>query len=136
VLFRSDLVRWWPRISRLVLQPSPTDTLRIAAVHRIRGQSLQQVGQQQRQPVASRPALFDLAQHHLPLLLVERHKRSLVLVLRQIVQPADAVKDESLILDLMQDRIYRNDRQVKRKVVTWGLDRDDPRAEIVVTVMD
>jgi len=40
--------------------------------------------------------------------------------------------DESLVLDLMQDRIYRNDRQVKKKTITWGLDRDNPRAEIEV----
>jgi len=38
--------------------------------------------------------------------------------------------DESLILDLMQGRIYKNDRQVKQKYIAWGLDRDRPRAEI------
>ena len=41
--------------------------------------------------------------------------------------------DESVILDCMQDRIYRNDRQVKEKHIFWGLDRDNPRAEITVT---
>lgn len=40
--------------------------------------------------------------------------------------------DESLILDLMQDRIYKNDRQVKKKTITWGLDRENPRAEIEI----
>lgn len=40
--------------------------------------------------------------------------------------------DESLILDLLQGRAYRNDRQVKKKVITWGLDRNNPRAFIRV----
>lgn len=38
--------------------------------------------------------------------------------------------DESLILDLMQDRIYKNDRQVKQKLITWDLDRENPRTII------
>jgi Holliday junction resolvase RusA-like endonuclease len=40
--------------------------------------------------------------------------------------------DESVILDAMQGRIYKNDRQVKIKHVEWGLDPDNPRAEIKV----
>lgn len=40
--------------------------------------------------------------------------------------------DESIILDAMQGRIYLNDRQVKRKEITWGLDKNNPRAEIEV----
>lgn len=40
--------------------------------------------------------------------------------------------DDSLILDLMQGRIYKNDRQVKERHLYWGLDKDDPRAEITV----
>jgi Holliday junction resolvase RusA-like endonuclease len=40
--------------------------------------------------------------------------------------------DESLILDAMQKRIYRNDRQVRRKVITGYVDADNPRAEIQV----
>ena len=40
--------------------------------------------------------------------------------------------DESLILDLMQDFIYANDRQVKKKVITWGLDKEEPRSHIRV----
>lgn len=40
--------------------------------------------------------------------------------------------DESLILDLMQGLIYENDRQVKERHVYWGLDPDNPRAEIIV----
>ena len=41
--------------------------------------------------------------------------------------------DESLILDAMQGMIYKNDRQIRRKIVTWGLDRANPRAEITVS---
>lgn len=40
--------------------------------------------------------------------------------------------DESLILDLLQGVAYLNDRQVKRKVINWGLDRNEPRSEIIV----
>lgn len=41
--------------------------------------------------------------------------------------------DESLILDLMQDRIYKNDRQIKEKEIHWGLDPARPRAHIRVS---
>lgn len=40
--------------------------------------------------------------------------------------------DESLILDLMQGLIYRNDRQVREKHIYWALDKECPRAEICV----
>ena len=40
--------------------------------------------------------------------------------------------DESVILDAMQDLIYENDRQVKEKHIHWGLDKENPRAEITV----
>lgn len=41
--------------------------------------------------------------------------------------------DDSLILDLLQDRVYRNDRQCKRRVIEWGLDPANPRAEIRIS---
>jgi Holliday junction resolvase RusA-like endonuclease len=41
--------------------------------------------------------------------------------------------DDSVILDAMQGRVLVNDRQVKERHVYWGLDRDNPRATIVVT---
>ena len=44
--------------------------------------------------------------------------------------------DESLILDLLQDRVYVNDRQVKAKVIAWGLDKEEPRAEIIVAPLE
>lgn len=41
--------------------------------------------------------------------------------------------DESLILDLLQDAAYLNDRQVKEKHIFWGLDKENPRTIIEVT---
>ena len=43
--------------------------------------------------------------------------------------------DESLILDLMQDRIYANDRQVKKKIITWALDRERPMTSCTVSLL-
>lgn len=40
--------------------------------------------------------------------------------------------DESLILDLMQGLIYENDRQVKERHCYWHLDKEKPRAEILI----
>jgi len=41
--------------------------------------------------------------------------------------------DESIILDELQNRVYVNDRQVKKKVIVWGgVDKENPRAEINV----
>lgn len=41
--------------------------------------------------------------------------------------------DESLILDLLQDVTYKNDRQVKEKHIYWmGVDKDNPRCVIEV----
>lgn len=40
--------------------------------------------------------------------------------------------DESLLLDLMQGRIYRNDRSVRERHTIWGLDRECPRSEILL----
>ena len=44
--------------------------------------------------------------------------------------------DESLILDLQEYKLYKNDRQVKLKHIEWGLDKEDPRAIIVVGPQD
>ena len=40
--------------------------------------------------------------------------------------------DESLILDLLQGRVYVNDRQVKERHCYWGLDPENPRTEMVI----
>jgi Holliday junction resolvase RusA-like endonuclease len=44
--------------------------------------------------------------------------------------------DESLILDLMQGKIYKNDRAIKLKYIEWGLDRESPRCLIVVAPLE
>jgi Holliday junction resolvase RusA-like endonuclease len=42
--------------------------------------------------------------------------------------------DESLILDLLQEVAYQNDRQVKEKHIYWmGVDKENPRCEIEVS---
>ena len=43
--------------------------------------------------------------------------------------------DASLIFDLMQGKIFLNDRQIKEHHLYWGLDKQNPRAEITVEVM-
>jgi Holliday junction resolvase RusA-like endonuclease len=41
--------------------------------------------------------------------------------------------DESLILDCLQGKVYKNDRSVKEKHIFWGgVDKENPRAEISV----
>jgi Holliday junction resolvase RusA-like endonuclease len=40
--------------------------------------------------------------------------------------------DETLVLDLLQDKAYVNDRQVKARFALWGLDKNNPRVEIFV----
>jgi Holliday junction resolvase RusA-like endonuclease len=44
--------------------------------------------------------------------------------------------DESLILDLFQGLVYANDRQVKERHTYWGLDPENPRAEIIIEQME
>jgi Holliday junction resolvase RusA-like endonuclease len=43
--------------------------------------------------------------------------------------------DESVILDAMQGLVYGNDRQVREKHVFWGLDKENPRAEIRIVAL-
>lgn len=44
--------------------------------------------------------------------------------------------DPSLILDLLQDSIYTNDRLVKGMYITWGLSKKNPRSLIVITKLE
>ena len=44
--------------------------------------------------------------------------------------------DPSLILDLLQDRFYTNDRLVKGQYIEWGLSKNNPRSLIVVTRLE
>lgn len=41
--------------------------------------------------------------------------------------------DESLILDLLQGKVYVNDRQVRERHVYHYIDKENPRVEIAVT---
>lgn len=43
--------------------------------------------------------------------------------------------DASLIFDLLQERVYKNDRQLKEQHLYWALDKEEPRAEITVEKM-
>ena len=40
--------------------------------------------------------------------------------------------DESLIMDCLEGKAYKNDRQIKAKIILHGLDRASPRAEIKI----
>jgi len=40
--------------------------------------------------------------------------------------------DESLVLDLLQGRVYKNDRAIKLKYVEHGLSKDDPRVVMAI----
>jgi len=44
--------------------------------------------------------------------------------------------DESVILDCLEGKVYKNDRQVKVKHIFWGLDKENPRAEIEVSALE
>ena len=41
--------------------------------------------------------------------------------------------DESLILDLLENKVYKNDRLVKYKSIDHGLDKEEPRTIIVIS---
>ena len=40
--------------------------------------------------------------------------------------------DESLILDLLENKVYKNDRLVKYKSIEHGLDKEEPRTVLIV----
>jgi Holliday junction resolvase RusA-like endonuclease len=40
--------------------------------------------------------------------------------------------DESLIMDCLEGKAYKNDRQIKAKIILHGLDRKSPRVEIKI----
>lgn len=44
--------------------------------------------------------------------------------------------DESLILDLLQGKVYLNDRQVRERHVYHYIDKENPRVEIAVSPRD
>lgn len=44
--------------------------------------------------------------------------------------------DESLIMDLLQDHVIKNDRQIKAKIILHGLDKENPRTDIKVARLE
>lgn len=45
--------------------------------------------------------------------------------------------DESLLMDILQKAgVYTNDRLIKEKHIFWGLDKDNPRVEFNVWVLN
>jgi len=44
--------------------------------------------------------------------------------------------DESLILDLLQGKIYKNDRQVRERHVYHMIDKANPRIEVIIQPRD
>jgi Holliday junction resolvase RusA-like endonuclease len=43
--------------------------------------------------------------------------------------------DESLVMDCLQGRVLRNDRQIKSKRIEWALDPANPRVDIRVSLI-
>ena len=44
--------------------------------------------------------------------------------------------DEAILLDLLQGRVYENDRQVRSKRIDHAIDRENPRAEVLVEELE
>lgn len=44
--------------------------------------------------------------------------------------------DESLVLDFLQDRAYGNDRQVRERHIYHGIDKREPRVDVLITAID
>tara|TARA_R100000306_G_scaffold60629_1_gene61165 strand:- start:1126 stop:1596 length:471 start_codon:yes stop_codon:yes gene_type:complete len=60
------------------------------------------------------------------------YEEDLVIALKIFYKSKRPDLDESLILDLIQGRVYKNDRSIKIKYVEWGLDRQFPRILVVL----
>ena len=60
------------------------------------------------------------------------YEEDLVIALKIYYKSKRPDLDESLILDLIQGKVYKNDRSIKLKYVEWGLDREFPRILVVV----
>lgn len=87
-----------------------------------------------------------------------RLEADVVVVLRIFYASRRPDLDESVVLDVLQDRwskplkdrdgtvyrprqlvqagVYRNDRQVREKHVYWGLDPKNPRTEVIVQALE
>lgn len=64
--------------------------------------------------------------------LSKLYEEDLAIAMKILYQSKRPDLDESLILDLLQGKIYKNDRSIKIKHVVWGLDRELPRTLIVL----
>ena len=60
------------------------------------------------------------------------YEEDLVIALKIYYKSKRPDLDESLILDLLQGKVYKNDRSIKLKYVEWGLDRQFPRILVVL----
>ena len=60
------------------------------------------------------------------------YEEDLAIALKIFYQSKRPDLDESLILDLIQGKVYKNDRSIKLKYVEWGLDREFPRTLVVL----
>jgi len=60
------------------------------------------------------------------------YEEDLAIALKIFYQSKRPDLDESLILDLLQGKVYKNDRSIKLKYVEWGLDRQSPRILVVL----
>ena len=60
------------------------------------------------------------------------YEEDLAIAIKIFYQSKRPDLDESLVLDLLQGKVYKNDRSIKLKYVEWGLDREFPRILVVV----
>jgi len=64
--------------------------------------------------------------------IAKLYEEDLAIAMKILYQSKRPDLDESLILDLLQGKVYKNDRSIKLKHVVWGLDRECPRTLMVI----
>tara|TARA_R100001132_G_C3232993_1_gene66812 strand:+ start:187 stop:642 length:456 start_codon:yes stop_codon:yes gene_type:complete len=64
------------------------------------------------------------------------YEEDLAIAIKVIYKSRRPDLDESLVLDLLQGKIYKNDRLIKLKWIEWGLDKEHPRTLIVVGLLE
>ena len=68
--------------------------------------------------------------------LDDLYEEDLAVAMRIYYQSRRPDLDESLVLDLLQGKVYKNDRSVKLRYIEWGLDKECPRTYIVLGPVD
>jgi len=68
--------------------------------------------------------------------LDDLYEEDLAVAMRIYYQSRRPDLDESLVLDLLQGKVYKNDRSVKLRYIEWGLDKECPRTYIVLGTLD